>query len=1093
MRERKQNKYRLLYYFGLFSILVLLMSFFLVPSKVLAITIEPLYKVLTETDSGAGSSVAGVWNSLIALCNSLIIVVLIFIAFANILRININTYSIKKMLPTLIFAVIAANFSFLFCRIIVDTSNVVMYQLVVGGGIDTNIESSSCVERTEKAKSSDASDGATRERKSGISGIIDTFCFPEVTKEIVEIKKDEDKGKLSAKGLGKFIFLTLLEFAGSVVIFILAFLFFIRNYIIYFLVALSPLAVMSIILPVTKKAWSMWWSNFWKWAYLPVVSLFWLWVGGKFIGSIYESVLLSAIFAGVCYYLAITTPFKIGGGIMSSWGNLGKKAWGKTGGKAVNWAGREIKERNQSNAIKALNWAQRGNRAGRFLDAKIGKPIRGYKKSNITKRQDRLLTIEGPSLSRKKTEEDAKVDAAAIKALDTNIPEEIRKRYKALARTWVKDERQAFENMKVDDIIKLLNGFENSDGTLATPFNNPDNKLNKSYTDGEGYGEESALIEQLKYLLRRRNYLTKDEEGKIKNYFDAHNIKIQKKDGSIETYDGDNFTSIDPHGLGVSAIPLQQATAKAAQSSQTQTGTQTAPDQPAPAEVKAGQSLATVATRAVAVNLENQGGDAKELVISANQVTIAANNIQGQMQKLGHPVTFNPADIPELARIATGEANEIQDEIISRASNESEREFSNFMPVLDKSAGALDTEIAFVSAEIKKDAGNEDIMGQVGGGDIKKTAIKRVARRNKEHALEYRQALEQLAVAESSPDLAIKDTSAFKLASKIRPGLDASLNLTENESERDNRQRVASEVRTILGDSSKAYEELSHPKTLEAMIKAREVQGSDFKKIEGERRTKAKLHEIHREVIVERGANQFADDIGLESVSKYGTRGNEEGNQALSGHFEDLIASNQELSHALSELEPGKKTDTTREIHKALQETLLKTVKNLPKQRSGKEEANIQKLALKSIFQDPKTAKLLAKEYGIAMEKELRKLEQNIQRASSSSLRSASPSVRDFTPSGAPQRQAPQTPRPAPQATAPRNTTQFKPPPEVRTQIQPPETQTPPPVIANPTTRAGRGSDFELPSPTKPVADPKTPTSKRPRPDEDDKFGSGVK
>lgn len=262
-------------------------------------TIVPAFEVLKNTSSGTmGGTIKGVWDKLILLSNSLVVIVLIAVAFAQILRININTYGVKKILPTLVLAIIAANFSFLFCRLLVDFSNIMISALTSNG----TMHAITFIGYDDLSASSMNIAAAA---KTGEVGSVLWFCFAQ-----------------------------LFLFAAGVIIAILAFLFFIRLWMIYFLVALSPIAIMAMVLQQTKPLFNQWWSNFSKWVFMPVASIFWLWLGSQWLSNMTgDNIFLQFVFAGVCFYLAITTPFKLGGAVMGAWGKLGKTAWGKTGGK----------------------------------------------------------------------------------------------------------------------------------------------------------------------------------------------------------------------------------------------------------------------------------------------------------------------------------------------------------------------------------------------------------------------------------------------------------------------------------------------------------------------------------------------------------------------------------------------------------------------------------------------------------------------------------------------------------------------------------------------------------------------------------------
>ena len=293
---------------------------------------EKLYEVLAGPEEGTGpsSTIKSVWKAILDLINYAGIGLLIFIAFANILRLNINTYGIKKFLPTLILAIIAANFSYLICRLMIDLANVVMDALISGPT------------------------GAGTVIGEGQIGIAKTFKSQAITDTMNAMVNVAD-GSFNYSEFWKVLVLIVAEFIGSILMLILAFLFFIRNYVIYFLVILSPLAFVATVLPQTKSLFNQWWSNFWKWAFLPVVSLFWLWIGNKFINTFTDYVgLLAILFALVCYYMAIVSPFKIGGGIMTAWkkagvntAKFGAKQWG--GGAArMSAMGQRLQKQNVS-------------------------------------------------------------------------------------------------------------------------------------------------------------------------------------------------------------------------------------------------------------------------------------------------------------------------------------------------------------------------------------------------------------------------------------------------------------------------------------------------------------------------------------------------------------------------------------------------------------------------------------------------------------------------------------------------------------------------------------------------------------------------
>lgn len=295
--------------FGAFICLIFCGSFLAFAPKAHALTIEPIYSVLKDTQTGTGAQIKEIWSKLITYINFLIIGLLIFVAIAQILRININTYGIKKILPALILAIIATNFSFLFCRLLVDLANIVM-SLFIEKQVDHSTLSANFT-----GSWADPANWVPSLKTASIGGIL------------------------------WFMVAQFFVLVGAVLVLILAYLFFIRIWLIYFLVAIAPLAFMALVLPQTKSVFNQWVSTFTKWVFLPVVSIFWIWLGNQWLGSVHNDFAMSYVFAAVCYYLAITTPFKMGGAVMTGWGNFGKSlyknkltgwAWGKAKEKWIN-------------------------------------------------------------------------------------------------------------------------------------------------------------------------------------------------------------------------------------------------------------------------------------------------------------------------------------------------------------------------------------------------------------------------------------------------------------------------------------------------------------------------------------------------------------------------------------------------------------------------------------------------------------------------------------------------------------------------------------------------------------------------------------
>lgn len=471
-----------------------------------------LYEVLKGNDTAA-QTIKETWGALISFMNYAAIGVLIFIAFANILRININTYGIKKFLPTLVLALILANFSYFICRFFIDIANIIMDALINspnGAGVSVG----------------------TKE-----FGIAKSFHFDASVYE---------EGTLTTLELLRFLMLTLGQYVGALIVLALALLFFIRNYIIYFLVALSPLAFMATVLPQTKSMFNTWWSNFLKWVFMPIVSLFWLWVGGKFIQSFSGSwTFLGFVFAIACYYLAITTPFKMGGGIMNQWKGwsekIGKKAWGATGGAAWNATG-----------AKAVNFAKEDlkGRRDRFRNVMtnkiygtgIGKKFEGYQA------KQRFLNQQ-PQDVRSKQMENADKDVY-FRAIQDHYSKKKPMddasfgRAKARMRKWTGEDQESVRGASAEALYGWLikNGF--TDPTKGNRLLTEDEILKVAGIDYDKYLSGKARIKEIREQTRKP--VTREEAGPVweKMIPDDYELEFTDKDGRKVVKKGEELRRI---------------------------------------------------------------------------------------------------------------------------------------------------------------------------------------------------------------------------------------------------------------------------------------------------------------------------------------------------------------------------------------------------------------------------------------------------------------------------------------------------------------------------------------------------------------------
>lgn len=197
-------------------------------------------KVLSGESPENGKWVRQFYSTFLSIFNILMVAVLVFIAIANILRIEIGTYEIKKLLPYFLVAAILANLALPILTIlsrVVDTLSDVWLFKPKGAMMDYMTQ------------------GGYKEKMS-IRALVTTIGAIIV-------------GNFTGLGLIIGLIITLsATIIGILFILILNF----RPFIIYILAAISPLAIACLVLPPTQKYFKKWLSTILIWLFLPVIS-----------------------------------------------------------------------------------------------------------------------------------------------------------------------------------------------------------------------------------------------------------------------------------------------------------------------------------------------------------------------------------------------------------------------------------------------------------------------------------------------------------------------------------------------------------------------------------------------------------------------------------------------------------------------------------------------------------------------------------------------------------------------------------------------------------------------------------------------------
>jgi hypothetical protein len=310
------------------------------------------------------------WGRMMSLVNGFVVILLIVVAFCEILNINISTYGVKKILPSLVFAVLAANFSWIMCRLFIDWANIVMSRF---------------------GESTAIIDPLIASRDSFTINVATTMNSSQAGAQILGATSNTDISFFQA-GMK-----TLFVWAGAIALYILTFLLLLRNAIIVSLAVFSPVAFMAMVLPQTKSAFNKWWTTFMQWTFMPTVSVFMLWMGSQVqtLLSPNTDPLIGFLISIGFIYGAIRVPFSMSGaasGIMNKWADMGKKSAKFVGNAAYTYSGAKatvdyqkelMKTRADVTKTKMANKLKDLTGIGSGLDIQKDKLARAQKRSKV--------------------------------------------------------------------------------------------------------------------------------------------------------------------------------------------------------------------------------------------------------------------------------------------------------------------------------------------------------------------------------------------------------------------------------------------------------------------------------------------------------------------------------------------------------------------------------------------------------------------------------------------------------------------------------------------------------------------------------------
>lgn len=212
----------------------------------LAKGIDALYGIIENLlsvkplEMGRNSPVYQVWAYMRNLANICFIIFLLVIIYSQITGLGINNYGIKKSLPRLIITAIIVNFSFLFCAIAVDISNIIGNSLKdLLAGIADNAISTGTIDPS---------------KNTGFYALFTTIAAGGIGTTIL----------LAFPGgpLGLLLAIIPVIVGGIISVVIGLLVLGLRQALVVFLVAVSPVAFVLYILPNTEKHFQKWKNYF---------------------------------------------------------------------------------------------------------------------------------------------------------------------------------------------------------------------------------------------------------------------------------------------------------------------------------------------------------------------------------------------------------------------------------------------------------------------------------------------------------------------------------------------------------------------------------------------------------------------------------------------------------------------------------------------------------------------------------------------------------------------------------------------------------------------------------------------------------------
>lgn len=284
---------------------------------------DPLIVGVLDEETGVPTTTS-VYKVALNLVNFGVLIILLIVAFANILRVKLDTYAIKKVVPLLVFGVIMANLSLPIIRTVVDFSGVLTATFIGStGDVGTR---RAFVEEVVAAvyQGGVRTLGTTMKNlETGITGGTGTSFGWGGFLALVGF------GGFAVAAFGPFFVLLLmgtvfLVLIPAILFFILGLLFVARIYVLVILAAVSPIAFASLgFEPLKGKVWGWWWNQFFRWTFMAPATFALFWLATRFYQAVGSQMDIGTYALTLTLVtLAIGIPLKMGGTIMGKWNDV---------------------------------------------------------------------------------------------------------------------------------------------------------------------------------------------------------------------------------------------------------------------------------------------------------------------------------------------------------------------------------------------------------------------------------------------------------------------------------------------------------------------------------------------------------------------------------------------------------------------------------------------------------------------------------------------------------------------------------------------------------------------------------------------------